>query len=590
MQLDAIQIQSFKRIKVIEIDTPSLSVIVGGNNSGKSSLLQAIHFAITVLQSAQLSADSGKAISTLGFDQFIYKPTGDLSGVSHGSPITSKTGPDIVFTYKDAASSEAKKFELKLRRGKNANISVSFDSKSDFFKRVADRTRPFSIFVPGLAGVPLREELRTPSIVANGLAQGDSNVYLRNVLYRILLQPEQLKRFHEVIGSVFPGLTISSTFDANAHLFIDISVQLDGTTVSLEMVGTGCLQAIQLVAYVTAYNPVLLLLDEPDAHLHPSNQRLLATTLQKISETGTTKILLATHSRHMFDALVQSDTARIVWLRQGVKQSETDRTNLSVLLDLGALDSFELLQEGKPRIVFLTEDTKVARLKVLLSANGLNENDYFIQPLHGVKNLVAAMPIADFFVRQASNCHVIVHRDGDCMTDSERSWWIAQEDKRLPERTHLFVTSLTDIEHSFCQSEHVAHTYGLTSTESAELIQQILVGNSGKLTIEFSNKRNELRDGALRKMEHLPSATDLIATGLKFEQVKGKTLLPLLLDALRTAGHNPMTLTATTSPALKNPQLQALVDLALGVSQDIMGDATDTGALDEVSEMGSSLQ
>ena len=178
--------------------------------------------------------------------------------------------------------------------------------------------------------MPLREEKRTRSIVTNGIAQGDSNIYLRNVLLEILGSNEKLGRFHEIVGSIFPGLRISSSFNEDIHLYIDIVVELDGTNMPLEMVGTGCLQAIQLVAYVTAYNPALLLLDEPDAHLHPSNQRMLATTLRKITETGGTKIILASHSRHIFDALTYNDYAQIVWLKDGVKQSETDRSSLSI--------------------------------------------------------------------------------------------------------------------------------------------------------------------------------------------------------------------------------------------------------------------
>ena len=83
MDIQAIKISNFKRSKGIEILTPPLSVVVGGNNSGKSSLLQGIHFAVTVLQSAKSSADSGKSMSTLGYDQFIYRPTGDLIGLHH---------------------------------------------------------------------------------------------------------------------------------------------------------------------------------------------------------------------------------------------------------------------------------------------------------------------------------------------------------------------------------------------------------------------------------------------------------------------------------------------------------------------------
>lgn len=556
MELQAVEVSSFKRLQKIELLTPTLTVLVGGNNSGKSSLLQGIHFAITVLQSAKLSADGGKPMNTLGFDQFIYKPTGDLIRLNHSGPITSKSGPEFTFTYTDAGSLDHKKFDLKLRRGKNANIAITFDDKNSFCRRAASRTEPLSVFVPGLAGVPLREELRTSSIVANGIAQGDSNVYLRNVLYRICKDPVKLTQFHEMISSVFPGLTISSAFDPDAHLYIDITVEQNERIVPLEMVGTGALQAIQLVAYVTAYDPALLLLDEPDAHLHPSNQRLLALTLQRISQSGSTKVILATHSRHMFDALAQDEATQIIWLKSGMRQEETDKRNLSVLLDLGALDSFELFHAGQQRIVLLTEDTKAAKLRVFLSANGLSEEEYFLQPLSGVNNLAAAVPIADYFTRQADNTYVLVHRDGDGMTDVEKTWWIDNESKKLPDRTTVFVTPFTDIEHTFCRPEHISEVYGINGNDARLMVETVIVANAATMAAEFAQKRSSLKDTALRKMENVPSAVDLLANGVHFEQVKGKRLLPLILSALQAAGHNPMHLTQTGSAALVHPPLR----------------------------------
>lgn len=77
-------------------------------------------------------------MNTLGFDQFIYKPTGDLIKLHYGGPITSKTGPEFTFTYTDAGANEHQEFKLKLRRGKNANIAITFEDESTFFIRAAN--------------------------------------------------------------------------------------------------------------------------------------------------------------------------------------------------------------------------------------------------------------------------------------------------------------------------------------------------------------------------------------------------------------------------------------------------------------------
>ena len=74
-------------------------------------------------------------------------------------------------------------------------------------------------------------------------------------------------------------------------------------------------------------------------------------------------------------------------------------------------------------------------------------------------------------------------------------------------------------------------------------------------------------------MENVPSAVDLLANGVHFEQVKGKRLLPLILDALQRAGHNPMHLTQTASNALIHPSLRdcisGIIQAAAPVAQQV---------------------
>jgi predicted ATPase len=452
MHISSVTIENFKRVKQVEFSLADVTILIGGNNSGKSSVLQGIHFAVTTLQSARsASLSPNKPINTLGFEQLIFKPASDPMKLHHASDMNTTKGPVFTFDYStDTAPEDPKKFRLTMRRGKNANLSLTFQHNNYFYGLASDRGRPLSVFVPGLAGVALREERRTDAIVATGLAQGDANLYLRNILLRLLDDPIRLKQFHSIIGELFEGLTIQSNYDERLHQHIEILVKVGDQLTPLELVGTGTLQALQLVAYATAYDPVLLLLDEPDAHLHPSNQRLLAATLLKIAEQGITKIILATHSRHIFDALTKSDLTKVVWLRNGVRQETTDNDDLSILLDLGALDSFELHAGEKCRVVVLTEDSKSQKLDKLLWANGFPPGGYFIQPFNGVQNINMCSAIAEFFVKQGNNTHVLIHRDSDCMLPDEMKWFVEMEQKKLPERTALFLTPLTDVEHQFC--------------------------------------------------------------------------------------------------------------------------------------------
>lgn len=561
MLISAVRIEKFKRLPSIELSLSNVTMLIGGNNSGKSSLLQAIHLMITTLQSARSATNKAQPASTLGVDQFLYKPTNQPIRLNYKTDMTSKTGPEFTFTYREAVTDDPKDFSLKMSRGKNANIAVTFDHKNSFYNRASDRTRPLSIFVPGLAGVALSEERRTDAIVAAGIAQGDANLYLRNVLLRLTDDQQKLDKFHSIIREVFGNLEIFCDFKQHIHTHIEVLVEIDGKKVPLELVGAGALQAIQLVAYATMYDPGLLLLDEPDAHLHPSNQRLLAATLLKIAEQGSVRILLATHSRHIFDALSRSHMTDVVWLKDGIKQEKKDAEDLSILLDLGALDSYELLTAEKCRVVVLTEDSKSERLKRILEANGFAKDEYMLQSFDGVSNIAMATTVADFFLKQGNNTHVLVHRDGDCMLPDEVAWYKAREAIKLPDRCALFVTPLTDIEHQFCKPEHVSASLGISLDDARQIIDGTIAANNASLAADFTNKRSELKSRILKAKDNVPSAVDLLGAQISFEQVKGKRLFGLLNNELPKLQHNPMHLIHKGTDALKIPELKLFADL-----------------------------
>ena len=83
----------------------------------------------------------------------------------------------------------------------------------------------------------------------------------------------------------------------------------------LELLGTGYLQLIQIFCYILLFKTKILLVDEPDIHLHPSVQEALPSVLSGIAESQNLKIVLSTHSPFIVrGAPVASN---VVWLDNG---------------------------------------------------------------------------------------------------------------------------------------------------------------------------------------------------------------------------------------------------------------------------------
>jgi hypothetical protein len=247
-------------------------------------------------------------------------------------------------------------------------------------------------------------------------------------------------------------------------------------------------------------------------------------------------------------------------MQSGDKKELSDVGTLSILLDLGALDSYEMIANNDRRVVLLTEDTKVPLLKTVLEANGLPPEKYFAQAFHGVDNISSATPIAEFFLMQGNNTKIILHRDGDAMLEEEKNWWRERESHKLPEGVFLFVTPFSDVEHSFCQPAHIAAVYEIPVADAAALVENVIAANAPTLTVEFANKRTQLKTTALRNFEPTPrGAQDLIDNnGIRFDQVKGKTLLRLISSELAARHLNPSKLRGA-SPALVVPELAAAI-------------------------------
>ena len=129
---------------------------------------------------------------------------------------------------------------------------------------------------------------------------------------------------------MFPKLDIEIDFDRQTSEFIEVSMKTATEWVPLEIAGTGVLQATQILSYIHRFTPSIIVLDEPDSHLHPNNQRLLCALLRKVASERNTQVLLTTHSRHVVDTL--SGSARLLWVRNGTVDVATPDDEVGILL------------------------------------------------------------------------------------------------------------------------------------------------------------------------------------------------------------------------------------------------------------------
>ncbi|PZR36852.1 MAG: hypothetical protein DI526_02615 [Caulobacter segnis] len=375
----------------------------------------------------------------------------------------------------------------------------------------------------------------------NGIARGDANLFLRNLLLRI--EKSELKKtsFSGKLSRVFPGCRVITKFNEADNLVIDSKVIMaDGKELPLDMVGTGMLQSIQLVAYITMYEPQLLLLDEPDAHLHPTNQKRLAETLVLISQETDTKILIATHSRHLLDAFSECEGASLFWVKDGEPKPHEDWDDVAVLMDLGALDRGERLLNGEYKYLFWTEDDDTRYIKSFINSNGLNDEEFYIFSYKASSKVDAAKLMSSFLSRIKPGVRTIIHRDRDFMLDKEVEALIKKYDLEDKGSMRLFVTTKSDIEAYFASQEHISEVMRISESDARILIESLIQENQNEFTIKFHSKRQDIKNTLYkRNPDECPSPEELIPGGvIPIEKALGKLLLKKLGPVMQSRGKN----------------------------------------------------
>lgn len=159
--LERVTIERFKNFNEISLELDKVNVLVGSNNSGKSSILQAVQFAVSAAQTSGIEGArwlKGERLPTsISPNQLIYSPFRDVTALAPNRNLREEREYAIKIGFKEAETTN--EVEITVRRGRNKNITIELKGKA-LGTELQKIETPFSIFVPGLAGIPSAEEYK----------------------------------------------------------------------------------------------------------------------------------------------------------------------------------------------------------------------------------------------------------------------------------------------------------------------------------------------------------------------------------------------------------------------------------------------
>lgn len=358
--LTRIELERFRGFSSLSADLRPVSVLLGPNSSGKSSVLQAVRLACAALSWVLKDDDLHPQQARDGWitlwwevpirDDEAFLPTTHAEELFAGQ--STDEGLHITLTFEADQHIQGLYVHLSYGRNQALKLTVQVNSakamdaiqgvppKSKHVSRLLrDALRdkdPIAVFIPSFYGVTRHELYSSSAHMERLLADGEQGRMVRNLVAR--LDGAVLKELNDLLrlslGSTLTKSTSGQELDQVEHL----QVRFRDTNGDLELssAGTGLIALVALFSSLRWYQAraalgrsILFLLDEPEAHLHP---RLQGDTGARIADLITgfgAQVILATHSVEMINRLGDRDDAVLIGI---------DRSSTNTAIELSSKD------------------------------------------------------------------------------------------------------------------------------------------------------------------------------------------------------------------------------------------------------------
>ncbi len=368
--LRSVVLRHFRGFEDFSLDLGAVSVMIGRNSSGKTSVLQAIRIAYSVAQFAAESEDAIPRILPSGnlqlCDRMIIADPGRLIALSDWRQIflNGEVGEGVrstmSLTFDPGDSLQA--LQISLWYGRNAQLTATVEVMSeraygallgikpktkDRPARIRDELRrvlPAAVFVPPFYGVTRTEEYRGGPVVDRALGGGDQSHIVRNLVAR--LDGAALERMNgflgRTVGARLSSRTSAADFERDEHLVVNYR---DGNgDLELSSAGAGLVSMVALWAAlertrarsagVSGAPPVVFLLDEPEAHMHPRLQGEVGERIAEATRDFGVQLVVATHSVEMVNRLGRSPATVLVSVDRAARAAVVLTSEAEVIREL----------------------------------------------------------------------------------------------------------------------------------------------------------------------------------------------------------------------------------------------------------------
>ena len=384
--LTKLTIKNFKRFEKAEVDLGKSVVLIGPNNSGKTTALQAL------------------ALWELGLRRWTEKRQGKSTALQRQGVAINRRDlvalpvPTANLLWRDLHVRNVERQEGKPKT-QNVRVDILVEGVTDdqawscglefdyaneesFYcrpLRLDDGSQPERMAIPELAtrakvallppmsGLTDREFIKQPGEIGVLIGQGQTAQVLRNLCYRVCWPTEGATKpsedwiaLTEQLVRLFGVKLLNPKFIAERSEIVMEYEEKSGTRLDLSSSGRGLQQTLLILAHLYANPRTVLLLDEPDAHLEVLRQRQTYQLINDLAEEKGSQIIAASHSEVVLNEAANRGTV-VAFVGKPHLLNDRGSQVMKALTDLGWDQYFEAEQTGW--VLYVEDSTDLAFLK-----------------------------------------------------------------------------------------------------------------------------------------------------------------------------------------------------------------------------------
>lgn len=373
--LRKVEVRNFKMFGEETFELPEHVVVVGPNNCGKTSLLQAI---ATWSEIANHWFETNPDFARL--DDGSY-PAAELNLLSfNAAPL-----PDFMHLWQNKVVAEPVCVWLKTDNWR-VGFEVSYSAMELAHVRPASavteanlekcKENPLTVvYVPPVSQLPMTEPPLSEDGVRARLRRGRISEVLRNVLVSISAHQDKWDRLQAVVREFFGYELLHPS--AGLDVVVRYRHGEEGEAYDIGVAASGFLQVLANYAMLLYGRASVILVDEPDAHLYILLQETAYRKLREFAATTKSQLVVATHSEAVISKL-GPEHLRLLW--RGFREFG-EKSRIRDVLHLQ--NEVLMLAETAPGILYVEGDSDLANLRAWAQVLSHPIFDFLNKPLWG---------------------------------------------------------------------------------------------------------------------------------------------------------------------------------------------------------------